>query len=152
MLIKLLKKELRPTLIMFYAPWCGYCKKLKPDYSAAAKELKSDYVLAAIDVNRPENSKVRRIFNITGFPTIIYFENGVQKQIYEGDNNKDGIISFMKNPNATPPKKEEEADWATDPNSEIVHLMDSNFDSVLMDEKSALVMFYAPCKFHFFCH
>lgn len=106
-------------------------------------------MLAAIDVNRPENSKVRRIFNITGFPTIIYFENGAQKYIYEGDNNKDDIISFMKNPNTPPPKKEKEVDWASDPASEIVHLMDSNFDSVLMDEKSALVMFYAPCKYKY---
>lgn len=133
-------------MIMFYAPWCGFCKKLKPDYSAAATELKSDYVLAAIDVNRPENSKVRRLFNITGFPTLIYFENGAQRHVYEGDNNKEGIVSFMKNPNAAPTPKAKEADWSTDPNSEIVHLMNSNFDSVLIDEKSALVMFYAPCK------
>lgn len=148
MLVKLLKKELRPVLIMFYAPWCGFCKKLKPDYSAAATELKnSGYVLAAMDVNRPENSKIRKMFNITGFPTIIYFENGVQKSIYEGENNKDGIVSFMKNPNAPPPTKQKEADWASDPNSEIVHLLSSNFDSVLVDEKSALVMFYAPCTY-----
>lgn len=134
-------------MIMFYAPWCGFCKKMKPDYSAAATELKPDYLLAAIDVNRPENSKVRRMYNITGFPTLIYFENGALKQTYEGENNKEGIVSFMKNPNAPPPTKAKEPDWASDPNSEIVHLMSSNFDSVLVDEKSALVMFYAPCKF-----
>lgn len=134
-------------MIMFYAPWCGFCKKLKPDYSAAATELKPDYVIAAIDVNRPENSKVRRMFNITGFPTLIYFENGAQQHVYEGENNKEGIVSFMKNPTAPPPQKPKEPDWSTDPNSEIVHLMSSNFDSVLIDEKSALVMFYAPCKY-----
>lgn len=143
MLIKELKKGL-PTLVMFFAPWCGYCKKLKPDYSAAATELKPIYVLAAIDVNRPENSKMRRMFNITGFPTLIYFENGAQKYVYEGDNNKEGIVSFMKNPSAPPPAKPKEAEWASDPNSEIVHLISSNFDSVLVDEKSALIMFYAP--------
>lgn len=146
MLIKLLKKENRPTLIMFYAPWCGFCKKIKPDYSAAATELKSEFVLAAIDVNRPENSKVRKMYNITGFPTIIYFENGAKKYIYEGENNKDGIVSFMKKPSASPATKQKEAEWASDPNSEIVHLMSNNFDATLVDEKSALVMFYAPCK------
>lgn len=59
---------------MFYAPWCGYCKKMKPDYASAASELKGQAVLAAIDVNRPENSVVRKHYNITGFPTLLYFQ------------------------------------------------------------------------------
>ncbi|KAG4077696.1 hypothetical protein HA402_009607 [Bradysia odoriphaga] len=72
---KYLKRETRPVMVMFYAPWCGYCKQLKPDYSAAATELKpSGYILAAIDVNRPENSVIRKQYNITGFPTILYYE------------------------------------------------------------------------------
>lgn len=62
-------------MVMFYAPWCGFCTKMKPDYSAAATELKpSGYILAAIDVNRPENSVIRKQYNITGFPTLHYYE------------------------------------------------------------------------------
>lgn len=73
-LTKLLKKESRPILMMFYAPWCGFCKRLKPDFSLAATELKKDFVMAAIDLNRPENAALRRQYNISGFPTLLYFE------------------------------------------------------------------------------
>lgn len=141
-----MKREKRPLLLSFYAPWCTHCKRLKLPYNAAAKQLKPNYVLAAVDVNRPENSKVRRMFNITSFPTLIYFENGAPKYPYEGETNKDAIVAFMKNPSATPPQKEKEIDWSTDPDSEIVHLMASNFDVSLKDEKSALV-----CHLHLAC-
>lgn len=141
---KFLKKEVRPILVMFYAPWCGFCKTLKPEFSGAATELKPKYVLAAIDVNRPENSIIRKQYNITGFPTLLYYENGRMKHTFDGENNKAGIVAFMKNPAAPPPAKPKEPDWASEPSSEIVHLGSANFEPALKDEKSALVMFYAP--------
>lgn len=61
-------------MMMFYAPWCGFCKRLKPDYSMAATELKDTHTLVAMDVNKPENSAARIKYNITGFPTLMYFE------------------------------------------------------------------------------
>jgi len=142
-LAKLLRKEdKKPIMIMFYAPWCGYCKKMKPDYSAAAKEIKGEGVLAAIDVNRPENSPVRKRYNITGFPTLIFFKNGEQKFNYEGENKKDSIISFMRNP-SQPTEKPKETEWS-DTQSEVVHLTSETFDEYLKTQSSVLVMFYAP--------
>lgn len=66
------------------------------------------------------------------------------KHTFEGENNRAGIVAFMKNPSAPPPAKQKEQDWSSESNSEIVHLTSSNFEPALKDERSVLVMFYAP--------
>lgn len=45
------------------------------------------------------------------------------------------------------PEKPKEEEWSDSP-SEVYHLTDENFSTVLESEPSALVMFYAPCKHH----
>ncbi|XP_026466424.1 protein disulfide-isomerase A5-like [Ctenocephalides felis] len=141
---KFLKKEMKPVMIMFYAPWCGFCKTLKPEYAQAATELDGHSILAAIDVNRPENAGIRSQYNITGFPTLLYYELGKFKQSYEGENTKSGLVQFMKNPTKPSVKPiNTEGDWS-DTDSEVVHLTSDSFEPALKDEPSVLVMFYAP--------
>ncbi|CAH1967592.1 unnamed protein product [Acanthoscelides obtectus] len=142
-LAKFIKREAKPALVMFYAPWCGFCKSLKPEYAEAASELKDDVILAAIDVNRPENAMIRTHYNITGFPTMIYFLNGQPKYTYEGENKKAAIVAFMRNPSAPPVVKQKEPEWS-ETDSEVVHLGGNSFDPVVKAEASVLVMFYAP--------
>ena len=61
---------------------------------------------------------------------------------YEGENNKDAIVSFMKNP-SQPAEKSKEPEWS-EMESEVVHLTTANFDEYLASESSVLIMFYAP--------
>jgi len=44
---------------------------------------------AAMDVNRKENSPISAKYNITGFPTLLFFENGELQYPYPGENNKE---------------------------------------------------------------
>lgn len=66
----------------------------------------------------------------------------MNKYLYEGDNNKNAIVQFMRNPQA-PPIKIKEPEWS-DVDSEVVHLTSSSFDPVIKEESAVLIMFYAP--------
>ncbi|XP_020917391.1 protein disulfide-isomerase A5 [Exaiptasia diaphana] len=142
-LSKLFSNEKKPVLIMFYAPWCGFCKRFKPEYASAATEIKDEVVLAGMDVDTQEGYSIRMKYNITGFPTVIYFVNGEEKYKYSGKYEKDALVEWLKNPSAPPPKEEEEEQWSDVP-SEVAHLTDSTFDDFMAKNPSVLVMFYAP--------
>lgn len=129
-------------LMLFYTNWCGFCKRIKPYYAQIATEMKGKHVLVAMDMDKTENSPARRIYNISGFPTMLYFENNQPRYTFEGDNTKEGILTFLQNP-SEPPIRQKDEEWADDENSEIVHLTANNFDIILKEEKSAMVVFHA---------
>uniref|UniRef100_A0A8K9VFM0 Protein disulfide-isomerase A3 n=1 Tax=Oncorhynchus mykiss TaxID=8022 RepID=A0A8K9VFM0_ONCMY len=81
-------------LVKFYAPWCGHCKKLAPDFETAATRLKGTVPLAKVDCTASPDTCGR--FGVTGYPTLKIFRNGEDASSYDGPRSADGIVHFMK--------------------------------------------------------
>ena len=66
-------------LVEFYAPWCGHCKRLTPEWEAAATKLKGLVKIAAVNCDDEKNKPLAGYFGIQGFPTIKSFGHRMEQ-------------------------------------------------------------------------
>jgi len=80
-----------PSIIMWYAPWCGHCKTMMPVLAGIAEKF-PDYLVGKIDatVNEVEN-----LPEVHSFPTIkLYREDNTEAE-YNGERTVEGISKFI---------------------------------------------------------
>lgn len=84
----------KPTLLDFYATWCGPCKTLAPILEQVKNEMKDSVRILKIDVDK--NPQVAEKYKIRGVPTMILFKKGEIMWRESGVMDKNTLVSKIK--------------------------------------------------------
>jgi protein disulfide-isomerase-like protein len=128
----------KPAFVEFYAPWCGHCKKLAPEYDIVGEVFSrhSDSVSVA-KVDCDAHGDLCKAHGVSGYPTLKWFDASGAAESYSDGRTSDEIIEFINektNLNARIAK----------PRTKAVEL-GADFDQVVFDKsKNVFVKFYAP--------
>ena len=80
-------------LIKFYAPWCGHCKAMQPQYEELATALKGEINVAEVDA--AEHRSLGSRFDIKGFPTLVFMKGGKVVR-YKGPRTQAALTDFVR--------------------------------------------------------
>ena len=89
-----LAKQKELWLVMFYAPWCGHCKHLKPVFDKAAPKARS-YGMRLGKMDATANSIVPKRYEVKGYPTLLYYRKN-KHQKYKAGRSAEGFVEFAK--------------------------------------------------------
>jgi len=92
-------KNGKGTFVKFFAPWCGHCKKMKPDWDKLADEMKSSDIVQIVDVDCTAAGKdICGKVGVRGYPTVKYYlADEPNKPIdYKGGRDMNSLKKFVE--------------------------------------------------------
>ncbi|KAG6356821.1 hypothetical protein INS49_014695 [Diaporthe citri] len=132
-------KSGKPTLVEFFAPWCGHCKNLAPVYEDLASAFASSKDVQIAKVDADAEKELGRRFGVQGFPTLKFFDGKSDTPTdYSSGRDLESLTNFITEKTGVKPKRKLEKPSA------VTYLTDQTFDKEIGGDKNVLVAFTAP--------
>ncbi len=87
----------KPTMVLFYAPWCGHCNKMKPDYDKLKKKYMEIPDKNVVMINCDEHKEFASKAGVQGFPTIRLYNNPKANKYvdYDGPRTAEAMNTYL---------------------------------------------------------
>jgi len=144
-----------PHFVMFFAPWCGHCKRLAPTWDTLAdkynKDTESEVKIGKVDCT--QQTALCSAQDVTGYPTLKFFKSGAEKDDgvkYRGNRDQAALEKFIRQSlgqEETETAEEKEAPAAAPTEPEVkdgLHILGAGSFSTAIGKGDAFVKFYAP--------
>ncbi len=82
-----------PVIVDFWAPWCGPCKMMAPNFERAATAFPLKALFTKVNTENEQNLGAR--FNIRSIPTIVVFKNGKEVHRVSGALDENSLTQLV---------------------------------------------------------